>query len=126
MPSLRDELAGIANEAGLDATDQMVLLGLATGDLVPVVDDATGAVTGYNVAQEDMEGATSDATGEVEEQIDALAELQDLLKGTADLLLGVRGSERDFLDSVDDATEALKEQGRVFTENGELDDRTSE
>lgn len=122
MPALRDELAGIANAAGLDGTDAMVLLKLATGELVPVVDDATGAVTGYNTAQGEAEGATDETTGAVEEQVDALAELQDLLSDTANLLLGLRGSERDFRDSVRDATEAVKENGKVLDEGTEAAD----
>src|SRR5690606_10282834 len=44
MPEFRNELAGLANAAGLDGTDAMVLLRIATGDLVPVMDEATGEV----------------------------------------------------------------------------------
>lgn len=120
MPALKDELTGMANAAGL-ATDDQTLLQIATGELVPVVDEATGAVTGYNTAQEGAEGATDDATGAVEEQIDVLGELQDVLQGTADALLGIRGSARDFEAAIDDANAAVEENGKTLdttTEKG--------
>src|SRR5699024_2816502 len=49
----------------------------------------------------------------------------DNRKATADLFPGVRASERDSLDSADAGTEALKEHGEVFKENGDLIDRHS-
>lgn len=119
FPTLKKELTDTATAMELEA-DAATLAKIATGELVPVVDEATGAVTGYNVAQDDMEGATDEATGAVEEQVSVLGELQDALNETANLLLGVRGSELDFLDSVDAATDALEENGRVLDENGNL------
>src|SRR5699024_878400 len=93
FPTLRTELTNTATAMGLEA-DAATLAKIATGELVPVVDEATGAVTGYNVAQDDAGAATSDATGEVQDQVSALQELQEQLSETANLLLGVRGSER--------------------------------
>lgn len=119
MPELKNELAGVANAAGLDATDSMVLLGLATGDLVPVVDEATDAVTGYNTAQGDAEGATDDMTGAVQEQLAALQDLEDQLQDTADLLLGMRGAERGFEAAIDDATAAVEKNGKTLDTNTE-------
>lgn len=106
MPTLRTELTNTATAMGLEA-DAATLARIATGDLVPVVDDTTGAVTGY-------QEATDGATGAVEEQVDALAELQNLLQGTADLLLGVRGSARDFEAAMDDATAAVERNGKTL------------
>lgn len=120
MPAFKNELQAMANAMGVDATDSAVLYKIATGELTPVVDKATGAVTGLTEGMDGSADATKNATGAVEEQVDALAELQNLLQGTANLLLGARGSELDFLDSVDAATEALKEHGRVLDENGNL------
>lgn len=106
MPALRDELVGMANASNL-ATDDATLLKLATGELAPAADDAAGGMAG-------LEGATEDATGAVEDQVDALAELQDQLQGTADLLLGVRGSARDFEAAMDDATAAVEKNGQTL------------
>lgn len=125
MPTLETELTTVATAMGLEA-DAATLAAIATGDLVPVVDEATGAVTGYNTAQDAAEGATDETTGAVEEQVDALTQLHENLETLANLLLGARGAEREFLDSLDDGTEALKEYGKVFTENGEIIDRHSE
>ncbi|MDN5685809.1 MAG: phage tail tape measure protein [Brachybacterium sp.] len=106
MPALRDELVGVANAADL-ATDDQTLLKIATGEIVPEVKDATGAAGEY-------EDALGGATGEVEEQVDALAELQDLLQGVSDLMLGVRGSARDFEAAIDDASSSVDEYGKTL------------
>lgn len=118
LPTLSTELTTTATGMELEA-DAATLAKIATGELSPVVDEATGAVTGYKTG-------TEESTDAIEEQVDALEELQNLLEGTANLLLGVRGSERDFLDSLDATTKALEENGRVFAENGDLLDRHSE
>jgi TP901 family phage tail tape measure protein len=118
LPGLRAELTNLATDAGLAADDQ-TLLKIATGELVPVIDEATGAMSGVEGASGEMAAGMDDATGAVEEQVDALAELQDLLSDTADLLLGVRGSERDFEAAIDDATASLEEHGKTL-------DRTTE
>ena len=118
FPTLRTELTATATAMGLEA-DAATLAKIATGELSPVVDEATGAVTGYNTAQGEAEGATDDATGAVQEQVDALTELQDRLEDTANLLLGSRGAMRDFEASIDDATAAAKENGRTLDTNTE-------
>lgn len=118
FPTLRTELTATATAMGLEA-DAATLAKIATGELSPVVDEATGAVTGYNTAQGEAEGATDDATGAVQEQVDALTELQDRLEETANLLLGSRGAMRDFEASIDDATAAAEENGKTLDINTE-------
>ena len=121
MPAFKNELQNMANMMGEDATDSAVLLKIATGELSPVIDEATGAMTGVEDASGDMAAGMDDATGAVEEQVDALAELQDLLQGTSDLLLGVRGSARSFEDAIDAASAAVEENGKtldITTEKG--------
>ena len=118
FPTLRTELTATATAMGLEA-DAATLAKIATGELSPVVDEATGAVTGYNTAQGEAEGATDDATGAVQEQVDALDELQDRLEGTANLLLGSRGAMRDFEASIDDATAAAEENGKTLDRSTE-------
>lgn len=120
MPTLKTELTTTATAMGLQA-DTATLAKIATGELVPVVDEATGAVTGYNVAQGEAEGATDDSTDAVQAQIDALQDLEDRLQETANLLLGMRGSQRDFEAAIDDATKAVEENGKtldITTEKG--------
>ena len=119
MPAFKSELQAMANMMGEDATNNAILLKIATGELTPVIDEATGAMVGVEVASGEMAAGIDDATGSVEEQVDALAELQDLLEDTANLLLGVRGSERDFEAAIDDATASLEEHGKTL-------DRTTE
>ena len=120
LPTLKTELTATATAMGLQA-DTATLAKIATGELVPVVDDATGSVTGYNVAQKDAEGATDDSTDAVQAQIDALQDLEDRLQETANLLLGMRGSQRDFEAAIDDAAKAVEENGKtldITTEKG--------
>ena len=118
LPTLKTELTNTATAMGLEA-DAATLAKIATGELSPVVDEATGAVTGYNTAQGEAEGATDEATGAVQEQVDALTELQDLLEDTANLLLGSRGAMRDFEASIDDATAAAEKNGETLDRNTE-------
>lgn len=125
LPGLREALTPIATEMGIQATNAN-LAKIALEGLDPAVVAAASGMDDASGAAGDMAAGMDDATGAVEEQVDALAELQDLLSGTADLLLGVRDSERGFLDSIDDATKALEENGKAFTENGDLIDRHSQ
>ncbi|MFC0673555.1 phage tail tape measure protein [Brachybacterium hainanense] len=72
-------------------------------------------------AQGEFADATGDATGEVEDQSEALRELQDLLQGTADILLSTRSATREWEAALDDAQAALKENGKTLdtsTEKG--------
>lgn len=118
FPTLRTELTATATAMGLEA-DAATLAKIATGELSPVVDEATGAVVGYNTAQDEAEGATDETTGAVQEQVDALTALQDQLEETANLLLGSRGAMRDFEASIDDATAAAEENGKTLDINTE-------
>lgn len=118
MPTLKTELTTVATAMGLEA-DAATLAAIATGDLVPVVDEATGAVTGYNTAQGEAEGATDDTTGAVQAQLDALQELEDQLQDTANLLLGMRGAERGFEAAIDDATAAVEKNGKTLDNSTE-------
>lgn len=106
LPGFRDELIRVAESMGA-GTDDATLLKIATGELSPVVDEATGAVDGF------AEGADA-ATGEVEEQVDALAELQDQLQETTNAMLGIRGSARDMEAAFDDAMAAAEENGKTL------------
>src|SRR5699024_3527241 len=125
FPTLRTELTNTATAMGLEA-DAATLAKIATGELSPVVDEATGAVTGYNVAQDDAGAATSDATGEAQDQVSALQELQEQLSETANLLLGVRGSERDFEAAIDDASASVEEHGKTLDVTTEAGRRNEE
>ena len=111
LPTLKTELTKVATEMGLEA-DAATLAAIATGEIVPEAEDAAGAVDEFG-------NATGDATGEVEDQVSALDELQARLKTTSDLLLGVRGAERDFEAAIDDATAAVKENGKTLDTNTE-------
>ena len=120
LPSFKVALSEIATAAGM-ADDDTTLLKIATGELVPVMDEATGSMSLVEGAAGDMGAGLDAATGEVEEQVDALAELQDLLQGTSDLMLGVRGSARGFEDAIKAASDAVEENGAtldITTEKG--------
>ena len=126
FPAFKDELVRVAESMGEDGTDSAILYKIAMGELVPVVDEATGAMSLVPGAAGDMADGMDEGTGAVEEQVSALEELQKALEGTANALLGVRGSERDFYSSIDEANELIEENGRVLKKNGELRDEHSE
>lgn len=125
MPELKSELTALANGANL-ATDDMTLLGIATGQVEVPLTAAETAMEGYVGAQGESGAATAEATGEVEEQVSALEALQGLLEGTANALLGVRGAQRDFHSAIDETNALIEENGRVLDENGKAIDSHSE
>lgn len=103
MPGFRDHLVGVAEAMGV-GTDDATLYKIATGELSPVVDEATGAVTGF---AEGMEGA-ADAT---QSAADAAGEA---LSAMADLANEFINAERGALDYAD----AMEEAGKAAAENG--------
>lgn len=110
MPTFRDELAGIATQMGLDGTDSAVIYRIAMGELSPVVDETTGAVTGFSEA---IEGAAE----ETEEAVDAADELYESMTSLADGFLNARQAARDYEDALKDARKVLEENGKAW-ENG--------
>lgn len=125
MPGLRTALEPIATEMGLTA-DNATLAKIATGELVPVIDETTGAMSLVPGAAGEMADGLDEGTGAAEEQVSALEALQEALQQTADVLLGVRGSEREFYESIDSANELIEENGKVLKKNGEIRNKHSE
>ena len=101
MPALRDELIGIASGAGL-ATDDATLLKIATGELTPVVDEASGAVTGFEEGLSGVEQAAVDATSALDDHLGAITDV-------ANAFLESRDATRDFEDALADAYDLLDE-----------------
>lgn len=110
MPSFRDELAGLATSMGLDGTDSAVLYKIAMGELSPVIDETTGAVSGYSDA---VEGAAD----ETESAADAADELYQSMTALADGFLNARQAARDYDDALKEAKDTLDANGKAW-ENG--------
>ena len=109
MPTFRDHLVGVAEAMGA-GTDDATLYKIATGELAPVVDEATGAVVGF-----------ADGTGEAEDGMrsaaDAADELTDSMFALADGFLNARKAARDYDDALADAQETADKNGKAW-ENG--------
>lgn len=112
LPSFRDELAGLANQMGLDGTDSAVLYKIAMGELSPVVDETTGAVSGYSEA---VEGAAD----ETHAAADAADELYEKMTSLADGFLTARRAARDYEDSLKEAQSVLDENGKAWEDGTE-------
>lgn len=104
MPEVKDALIGVAREAGL-ATDDTTLLKIATGELTPEIEEVGEAA---EVAAESME-----------QQAQAIEDMWTAAVEAANRLLGLRDAERGFEAAVDDAREAVKENGRTLDINTE-------
>lgn len=112
MPTFRDELTGIATQMGLDGTDSAVLYKIAMGELSPVIDETTGAVSGYTDA---VEGAAD----ETETAADAASELYDKMTTLADGFLNARQAARDYDDALKEAQETLEQNGKAWEDGTE-------
>lgn len=113
MPAFEESLYGVANEAGMAASEADILR-MATGDLVPVVEESADA-------QESLGDATDDTTGSVEDQVAALAELIEMQAEIAGVALSQREAQRNLEAAYDDLTQSVKDNGNTFditTEKG--------
>lgn len=106
MPAYRDHLYDVANQAGVTA-DEQGILALATGD---VTNETVKAITG----QRDLGNQYRITADSLEDQSMALAEVIELQREHAGLTLTEREAQRRFEAAVDDATAALKENGKTL------------
>lgn len=106
LPEYRAHLKGIANEAGVAATDQE-LLAMATGEAA--------------IAQDEAGNSIIDTTGAIEDQSTSIDELISQHMELAGVVLGERSAQRDFQEALDEAQQALEENGAtldIHTEKG--------
>lgn len=114
MPELSDELKRQAAAAGLDA-DETMLLKMAQGELVPVVDEATGAVELQDAAMMDA-AATVDRWGGAmtmtqEEMAEWVGHVSELSRSFIDLSANTGEaytSLGDWLSGIEKQVEAMK------------------
>lgn len=118
LPGFKDELVNLANQMGV-GTDNATLLKIATGELVPVTDSATGAVTGY---KEGLEAAVSPAE-ELAAKSDALNEAMQTM---ASNFLGARAAARDYADALEEANAAADENGKHWEDGTEAAQKNAE
>ncbi len=101
LPTLQTALTQTATAMGLEA-DSTTLAKLATGELTPVVDEASGAISEYTGEVEESTSATDEAVAAIDEHISALTEV-----GNA--FLAARDATRNYEDALDDAYALLDE-----------------
>jgi TP901 family phage tail tape measure protein len=113
MPAFRDSLIGQAESAGI-VTNDATLLKIALGELSPAQEAAAGAA-------DQMAGATEGATDAVLDNSEAIRENLGLAAEAAGIVLSEREAQRSLEAAFDDATAAIKENGKtldVTTEKG--------
>lgn len=106
MPGFKEHLRGMAEEAGIAATDAN-LLAIAMGELDPA---AVGAGQATNAAKDGMEGvgeAAETTADKLEKVINALAELYGVT-------LNHHAAERALEAAIDDATDAADRYGETL------------
>src|SRR5699024_8257066 len=106
MPAFRDELIGLANEAGI-AADDATLLAIATGQIDPAAQDAGDAV----MTLEERLDSLSDAQRAT---LDAGTDLAESLRSTRESFIDWAAaigdgefSLKSFLDAIEDQNQAL-------------------
>lgn len=107
MPSFREHLAGVANELGMDGTDNAVLYRIAIGEIAPAADEASAAAAGMTDALDEAAAASEEAAAATDELIDALVQ-----QGSA--FLDSRESARQYAEAAGEAMTAAAENGKAW------------
>ena len=115
MPAFKNELQAMANMMGEDATDSAVLLKIATGELVPPMDEATGAAGAFAEGMGDAAEATQSAA-------DAATEALSAMRDLANEFIGAERGALDYADAMDEAAEAAQENGKHWEDGTEAAD----
>ena len=108
MPAYKEHLKALATEAGL-AADDATLLKIATGELDV---SATGAGDAASSAAGDV-GDLGDSAGDAAKQ---LSDLVDNLSEMYGLVLSQRDAQRGLEQAIDDASDALMQNGQTLDE----------
>lgn len=114
MPALREELIRVASSAGL-ATDDATLLKIASGEIVPTFEEATGAAGAYADGMDEAAEATQSAAEAAEEALTALQEL------AGEFIDAERGA-LDYADALEDAAAAAEENGKHWEDGTDAAD----
>jgi TP901 family phage tail tape measure protein len=122
IEALDQALAGLVNSGnGVLAARFLMDAGVSAEDAAKHFDAykeaqaATSAQTKLTAQSQDgMAGAVDDATGAIVEQSDSLGDLIEKVRALSDQVLGLRGSSRSYEAALDDATKALKENGKTL------------
>ena len=114
MPGLRTALEPIATELGLTA-DNATLAKIATGELSPAMDEATGAAGAFAEGMGDAAEATQSAA-------DAATEALSAMRDLANEFIGAERGVLDYADAMDEAAEAAQENGKHWEDGTEAAD----
>ncbi|MGY5764990.1 phage tail tape measure protein [Brachybacterium sp. DNPG3] len=114
LPELQTSLTDVATSMGLEA-DATTLAKLATGELVPVVDDATGAAGAYADGMDDAAEATESAATAASEALTAFTDL-------ANEFITSERAALDYADALADANTAIEENGQHWEDGTEAAD----
>jgi TP901 family phage tail tape measure protein len=108
-----NRLATEANHAGVSTEKLRSLLPNYSGALSTAGSQSVAAASGTDQFGQAADGAA----GSVEKQADAVKELTDQIDGLGNKLLAQRGDERAYQAAIDNATDALKKNGRTLNTN---------
>lgn len=108
-PELRDALIGVASGAGL-ATNDATLLKIAMGELDPEID-------GVKTASEKAAITSEEHAKAMQAQADAADAAWDSMNRLTNGVLTARSAERDYLEALLKANEALDVNGRTLDVN---------
>ena len=114
LPGLEAELTRTATALGLNA-DSATLVKLATGELSPVLDEATGAVVGFADGMDDAGQSATDAADATEEYYKALRDL-------ANEFITAERAALDYAESMEETAKAAKENGKHWEDGTEAAD----
>ena len=114
LPTLKSALTDVATGMGL-AADDATLAKIATGELVPPMNDATGAAGALAEGMGEAAEATQSAADAATEALSAMSEL------AGEFIDAERGA-LNYADAMDEAAEAAKENGKHWEDGTEAAD----
>ena len=114
LPTLKSALTDVATSMGL-AADDATLAKIATGELVPPMDEATGAAGAFAEGMGDAAEATQSAA-------DAATEALSAMRDLANEFIGAERGVLDYADAMDEAAEAAQENGKHWEDGTEAAD----
>lgn len=125
MPALRDELIGLATAAEMP-TDDMTLLKIATGELTPVIDEATGKMSMAEGAAAGLEEGLDGAASAAEEAATATEDYRQSLLELSNEFITAERAAMDYKDSLKEAGEAVDENGKHWEDGTKAADANKE
>lgn len=112
FPEYKRQVTAAAEANGIQITSTEQMAGLMRDGVPPAAKTASGALKGTKGVVQDVAGAADDAQKELDDMIESMF-------AAAHAAIELQGTEDGLEQAIDDATKAVKDNGRTFDKNTE-------